>query len=128
MCGCVRNWQVFLYYDTMKYYSQNTRNQWRENLAKLQVKKNNAKSFLAKNPPNCRSSVKQQKATKLCSVVFSFLLGKGLLSQDFIRFWKINYIFGLSAFIEKAGSKSCANQCNDPCHYVLHFLASQLKI
>jgi hypothetical protein len=43
-----------------------------------------------RNPPNCRSSVEQQYVFKTLktpnSVVFSFRLGKGLLSQDFIRF------------------------------------------
>jgi hypothetical protein len=42
--------------DTIKYYTQNSRNRRRENLAKLQAK-NLPNLFWLKNPPNCRSEV-----------------------------------------------------------------------
>ncbi len=76
----------------IRYYTENMRNRRRENLAKTSSKKS-AKSFLAKKstklPELSRAAVVNEFKTQRTpnSVLFSFRLGKGLFSEDFILFW-----------------------------------------
>jgi hypothetical protein len=115
----------------MKYYTQNTRNRRRENLAKLQAK-NLPNLFWLRNPPNCpRSSVehsspgfKTQRTPN--SIVFSFWLGKGLFSQDFTRFWDNKLQFWPEHLHTSKKQGKISNKWKTAC--ILHMLKRYQKI
>jgi hypothetical protein len=110
------------YKDTIKCFSQITRNRRRENLAKASSKKS-ANSFLAKKSAKLPELSRPSSRPRLVFntqrtpnyVVFSFRLGKGVFSQDFISFWQC------------CGSESGSGSTGSTCFWASWILLSSCK-